>query len=326
MSENILHTTCPNCGAPLDFKEGDAVAFCAYCNTMVKLREIKEEEEHYMLEITLDRGMMRTALVGDLLKVPGVPEKVRETLQIVDAKLVYIPYYVLQVHGTLKWKGLGKQARYSIPYKGAYRHISFYLKPETGLFDDQIVTIVYAGNIKNQFLENYKVATRGKRYFAIGEIKEKGGEVIDPVFDFKKAREIGLERIKMKHLEMLREEIEKVEEAIPQYEVIQIQLIHVPMWFIKWKIGKRGKTYKAIIDAASGVTLYADVPRNMFYWITVAGMTVIFLGVGLIPTVLTSITPLSLGVIKLASFIGGTSLAVHTIYKTANVSFRERMD
>ncbi len=324
--EKLLHTTCPNCGAPLDYREGDPVALCVYCNTMVQLRKIKTEEEHYMLKITADRGIIRTLLVGDLLKVPGVPENIRERLQIVEAKLVYIPYYVLQVHGNLKWRGLGRQARYYGPYEGAYRNISFYLKPEAGEFDDHLVTIVYAGNIQNEVLMSYKFATRGRRFFSLGEIKSHGGVVMEPKFGFDKAREIGLDKIRQKHLQLLREELQKIEETIPHYEVTQIQLIHVPMWFIKWKIGHSKKTYKAIIDASSGLTLYTDAPRGSTYWLSVITMSVVFMMIGASPFLLDLPGALSLSIVKLAGIISGSVLSIQTFIKAMKTSFKEKME
>ncbi len=322
MTQQVIN--CSNCGAPLDYREGDAVAFCVYCNTITKLREIKEIEEHYMLEVSAGRESLRTLLVGDLLKVPGVPNSIKERLQIVDAKLIYIPYYVAQAHGNMKWKGLGRDANYWGRYRDGYRHISFHTKEESGEFDDRLVVILYAGSRKDADLENYEFATKGKRFFSIGEIKESGAEAEDEQFDFEEAKKRAISLGKQKHLLLLEEELEKVQDAKSEYQIPQLELIHVPFWFITWKMAGSKKNYQAIIDAASGVTLRTDTPKSILHWLAVFGVVLGFVAIGAVPflyattgifrSVFTSVT---------TTIVAGT-YAVQTLVKTVKTVFRER--
>ncbi len=322
MSQQVIN--CSNCGAPLDYREGDAVAFCVYCNTITKLREIKKIEEHYTLEVSVGRENLRTLLVGDLLKVPGVPDSVRERLQIVEAKLIYVPYYVAQAHGNMKWKGLGRDANYWGRYRNGYRHISFHTKPESGEFDDRLVVILYAGPRKDADLENYEFATKGKRFYSIGEIKEIGAEAEEEQFDFEEARKRAINVVKQKHLLLLEEELEKVEDAKSEYEIHQLDLIHVPFWFITWKLAGSNKQYHAIIDAASGVTLRTDTPKSVLHWVAVFGVVLGFAAIGIVPFIFSTTGIFRSVFTSVATIVVAGAYAAQTIAKTVKTQFRER--
>ncbi len=324
MSQQIIN--CSNCGAPLDYREGDAVAFCVYCNTITKLREVKEIEEHYMLEVNVGRENIRTLLLGDLLKVPGVPDSVKYRLQIVNAKLIYIPYYVAQAHGNMKWKGLGRDADYWGHYRGGYRHISFRVKEESGEFDDRLVVILYAGSRKDSDLQNYEFATKGKRFFSIGEIKEIGAEAEEEQFDFEEAKKRAISLVKQKHLLLLEEELEKVEDAKSDYHVPQLELIHVPFWFITWELSGSGKQYHAIIDAASGVTLRTDTPKSIFHWLAVIGVVLSFVTIGALPFLFPTTGIFQTVFTSVATIIASWGYAFHTLIKTVSKVFREQRE
>ena len=324
-SEEVLTVQCSNCGAALDYRQGDATAFCPFCNTITKLRDVKETKEHYSLAISVGRDQIRKLLVGDLLKVPGVPDTLQETLQIVEAKLVYEPYYIGQIHGNLKWAGLGRQARFWNYYKGGYRNISFYTEPESGVFDDHLMVTIYAGTARDPEITKYRFAAKGRRFFSASEIKADGGEIVEEQLDFKQAEEKALEVIVQKHQSLLAEELETVQQTEPEYHITQMQLIHVPMWHIKWKTSGSGKTYKAILDAASGATLLTDTPKSAGYWASMLGITAAFAAIAVSPF----FVPLAMfksGVVLFSITGISGALAIQTIWKNAKRSYRERRD
>jgi len=320
MSQQI--TTCKNCGAPLDIRQGDAMAYCTYCGEVHQLRDLKDNEEHYMLGVRLGREQIRNALLGDLLKVPGVKETIYQSLQITKAELVYLPYYVTQVHGNLRWSGLGRQANYSFPYKGAYRHISFHTEPESGIFDDQVSVTKYAGNRDRSQLASHDISPIGRKYFDRGEIDAKGGIIDEPEMNFQDAAQQAKEYLEQKHQALLNEELEVLEETESNYQLGQNQLFHVPMWFINWKISAEGDTYSAIIDASSGITVSADTPRSKGYLLMAFGIGLLYLLVGLIPYIFLSL-PSSTEWVAIVTMLVGLVFLAQTWYKNMSSNFKE---
>lgn len=284
MSENVIN--CSQCSAPIDFRPGDAVAYCIYCDGVTKLREIKENEKKYMLEATFKREHVRKLLVGDFLKIPGVTDSLADDLQITNARLVYLPYYVGKVHGNVKWAGLGRQAQYSFPFKGAYRNISFFTAPESGEFDDQMIVTNYAGTQEYGKLANYKLSSTGKKYFNLGEIKQNGGEIIDESYDENAARDLSLRAIADKHNRLLQEEVNQVTQRTDDYRVDELQLVFVPFWFLEWRFPGNDKIQYTIIDAASGQTIEMDTPRPRKFWLFAIFTTILFFFIGLLPIIL----------------------------------------
>lgn len=289
MSETAIN--CEQCGAPIDFRPGDAVAYCTYCGGTTKLRKISNKEMKFMLEAQFKREHLRKLVVGDILKVPGVTDRNLKNMQIVNAKLVFIPYYVAQVHGNLKWAGLGRQASYSFPFKGAYRNISFHTEPESGEFEDQLTASLFAGSEEYEFLRKYKLSSSGKKYFNLGEITGSEGKALQEAYDELQAREQAVGVMKSKHDRLLNEELEQLTDSQEKYSVDDIELLFVPFWFIDWRYSKSDKMNKAIIDASSGHTIEMDTPRPITFWIFSIFTALLMIFIGAVPYLLQMSAP-----------------------------------
>lgn len=314
--------TCKNCSAPLEYREGDAVAYCTFCGEVNRFREEKAQGEHFMLELNFDQNGARNLLVGDLLKIPGVRESVKTSLEIVKAELVYLPFYVAQVHGHLNWAGYGRQANFHNPYKGAYKNITFHTEPESGEFDDMITAIVYSGDERNPVVLNYRFAAKGRKFFAIAEIEQNGGIHIPEAFDFAEAEKRAMQRLEAKHTALLHEELDRIDSVTPNYQIGQNSLIHVPIWFLTWKISGSDDQKHSIIDAASGVTLETDVPGRGAYLLMTTGISIVFVILGLLPYLLLQ-SMVTVAITWALPMLFGFVLGGQTIYKNWPRKFKE---
>ncbi len=324
MSDNetpteTLTITCEKCGAALEYRADEAVAFCGFCQTTNKLREISNVQEHFMLRIGVPREQLRSSLVGDLLKVPGVPSSVVSRLRIQEAKLVYVPFYVIQVHGNMKWSGQGRQATYSRPYSGAYRSIHFHTEPEQGQFDDQTTVVIPAGK-PDERMQNYRISARGRRFFALGEITEQGAEHEEPSMSFDDAQNKAIGVLVEKHNALLSEELQSVEGTDYKYDVLQNHLVHVPMWYVSWKLAGSGKVQHSILDAAADITIWSDVARSKLYYIAYLSFGLAFLGLA---ALLLYAKPFDSLVLLLPTVIMAAVLGGQTLVKGRPKAFEE---
>ena len=124
---------CKNCSAPLDYRDGDTIAVCIYCNETNKFGEEKVTDEHYCLDLFIEQQNVRSTLVGDLLKIPGVSDNIETGLIIKNMNLIYLPFYITQIHGNVKWKGVGRDAEFSGHDGRGYTNIHFITKKEIEL-------------------------------------------------------------------------------------------------------------------------------------------------------------------------------------------------
>jgi uncharacterized Zn finger protein (UPF0148 family) len=50
--------TCPNCGAPLNLKQGEEITFCQYCNSNVRISKHEETDEHTATHARIDHEII----------------------------------------------------------------------------------------------------------------------------------------------------------------------------------------------------------------------------------------------------------------------------
>ena len=302
---------CKNCSAPLDYRDGDTIAVCIYCNETNKFSEEKVTDEHYCLDLFIEQQNVRSTLVGDLLKIPGVSDNIETGLIIKNMNLIYLPFYITQIHGNVQWKGVGRDAEFSGHDGKGYTNIRFITKKEEGVFDDLITVVKYDSDKFSEELKQHNIAVIGRTFFSQGEIKNKGGKLINEKSDFKKAKNEALKELKKKHGKKLKDELMEIEEKIENYKITKSQLIHVPFWEVEWLEPNIDEPKKALIDAASGITVQADIPSRKLFMIFSYSMVALYL---------------------ISSIIGGlvllyydTVLGESQVYVSETVSLRENV-
>ena len=276
---NVKSIMCPNCSAPLEMEDTQSHVTCPYCNVTSELKKVSELIEHFMLPVSYDVSQIRTELVGDILKHPGVPEDLHKSLEFTKIDLKFYPYYIVTVHLRTEYKGNGEYATFSNRYKSGYRHISTHLKPEQGVFDDTREFIIYSSEDVINDLVNFEISTRGKRYFQALEAEKVNAEVNKSIFNLEQAKEEAISNMREIHKGLMMKELAQILEVRDKPEVKGVYLLHIPFYFLDFKVGN--KEYKATMDASTGRTVITQVPRETSYWMQVGVLTTLFGAVGL---------------------------------------------
>ncbi|OLS32025.1 MAG: hypothetical protein HeimAB125_13100 [Candidatus Heimdallarchaeota archaeon AB_125] len=276
---SVRSIMCPNCAAPLELEATQSHVTCPYCSVTSELKKVSELIEHFMLPVVYNVEQIRTELVGDILKHPGVPEDLHKSLKVTKLDLKFFPYFIVTVHLRTEYKGNGEYATFSNRYKSGYRHISTHLKPEQGIFDDTREFIIYAAEDVNNELLNFEISTRGKRYFQALEAEKVKADVVPSIFDLDQAKNEATNQMREIHKGLMLKELAQILEVRDKPDVEGVYLLHIPFYFIEFEAA--GKKHEAILDGATGRTVITTVPRETSYWVQVGILTTLFAGIGL---------------------------------------------
>jgi hypothetical protein len=239
---------CSHCGAPVEFKPGEIIATCKYCGftTVIEtgqafnfehsllLNNYSEEQVENLVRDWMRSGFMKP---GDLAKKSKITEK----------NLVYLPFWVVSVEATTK-------------YKGIFERISPPIVKE-GQIEKEYNWLVLAREAAGFQTRDYDVPLAGKIPYDFRKI-EGFAKLLNSEIDRDEALELAKQQIEAQHRFLLQQDIDKIVEATTTINMKQMVYLHAPIWFIKYQY--KGNIYQLIIDGASGMVLKGDIPSSKF--------------------------------------------------------------
>jgi hypothetical protein len=239
---------CSHCGAPVEFKPGEIIATCKYCGftTVIEtgqsfnfehsllLNNYSEEQVENLVRDWMRSGFMKP---GDLAKKSKITEK----------NLVYLPFWVVSVEATTK-------------YKGIFERISPPIVKE-GQIEKEYNWLVLAREAAGFRTRDYDVPLAGKIPYDFRKI-EGFAKLLNSEIDRDEALELAKQQIEAQHRFLLQQDIDKIVEATTTINMKQMVYLHAPIWFIKYQY--KGNIYQLIIDGASGMVLKGDIPSSKF--------------------------------------------------------------
>ena len=104
MAQNIR---CSHCGAPVEFKPGELIASCKYCGftTVIETGQAFNFE-HSILTNSYTPEQME-GLVRDWMRSGFMkPGNLTKKSKITEKNLIYLPFWVVTVEATTKYKGI----------------------------------------------------------------------------------------------------------------------------------------------------------------------------------------------------------------------------
>ena len=239
---------CSHCGAPVEFKPGEIIATCKYCGftTVIEtgqafnfehsllLNNYSEEQVENLFRDWMSSGFMKPS---DLAKKSKITEK----------NLVYLPFWVVSVEATTK-------------YKGIFERISPPIVKE-GQIQKEYNWLVLAREAAGFPTREYDVPLAGKIPYDFRKI-EGFAKLLNSEMDRDEALEIAKQQIEAHHRFLLQQDIDKIVEATTSVNLKQMVYLHAPIWFIKYQY--KGNMYQLIIDGATGMALKGDIPSSKF--------------------------------------------------------------
>jgi hypothetical protein len=256
---------CNFCDADFATGPGDVLLICPYCGTAQTTDGVKFTD-HYMIRVHFDQHEAQTTLLDWVSKQLGAPEDLPVKANFVEYTQIWYPFWISRVDAHTEYHGLGRDATFQNEwpqYRGAYKHISFFWKPESGEFTRRHEINIAGVKDIDPDVRNHPIPTRAKEYFSHEHAKEFDGKVLNSNMtedDAKAAaRQIAIDR--QTHLVL--QEISKIESRTDDINVGETFLIHVPVWELTYRYGN--KKYKASVSAPTGYVIESQYPRSMSF-------------------------------------------------------------
>jgi hypothetical protein len=239
---------CSHCGAPVEFKPGEIIATCKYCGftTVIETGQAFNFEHSVLLNKytpeqieDLIRDWMRSGFMkpGDLAKKSKVTEKT----------LTYLPFWVVSVEATTK-------------YKGIFERIAPPIVKE-GQIEKEYNWLVLARQASGFPTHEYDVPLEGKVPYDFRKI-EGFAKVLNSEIERDQALELAKQQIDAHHRFLLQQDVDRIIEATTTVDLKQMVYLHAPVWFIKYEY--KGNIYQMITDGSEGMVLRGDIPNSKF--------------------------------------------------------------
>lgn len=239
---------CSHCGAPVEFKPGEIIATCKYCGftTVIETGQAFNFEHSLLLNSyspdqieELVRDWMRSGFMkpGDLAKKAKITEE----------NLTYLPFWVVNVEATTKYKGIFERIAPAIVKEGQIQK--------------EYNWLVLARQAAGFPTREYDVPLAGKIPYDFRRI-EGFAKLLNSEMDRDQAIESAKQQIDAHHRFLLEQDIDRIVEATTTVTLKQMLYLHAPIWFVKYEY--KGNVYQMIVDGSSGMVLKGDIPSAKF--------------------------------------------------------------
>jgi hypothetical protein len=255
-----------------------------YCGTAQTIDGAKFKN-HYMIRVHFDQSEAQTTLLDWVSKQLGAPADLPTTADFVQYEQIWYPFWISRVDAHTEYQGMGRDATFHDEwpqYRGAYKRINFFWKPESGEFTRRHEINIAGVKDIDSDIRSFPIPTRAKEYFSHEHAKQYDGKVLNSNMteeDAKAAaRQIAIDR----QTQLVLQEISKIESRKDDINIGETFLIHVPIWELTYRYGN--KKYKASVSAPTGYVIESQYPRSMSFRAggIGVGFILLLLGVGLL--------------------------------------------
>jgi len=239
---------CSHCGAPVEFKPGELIATCKYCGftTVIETGQAFNFEHSVLINSYTPEqieGLVRDWMRSGFMK----PGNLAKKSKITEKNLVYLPFWVVTVEATTK-------------YKGIFERISPAIVKE-GQIQREYNWLVLARDAAGFPTREYDVPLAGKVPYDFRKI-EGFAKLLNSEMERDQALELARQQIDGHHRFLLQQDIDRIVEAQTSVDLKQMVYLHAPVWFIKYEY--KGNNYQMIVDGAKGMVLKGDIPSVKF--------------------------------------------------------------
>ncbi|MGY5854367.1 MAG: hypothetical protein RTU92_12440 [Candidatus Thorarchaeota archaeon] len=253
--------SCPNCDGPLDVSQQRSTVVCLYCGTTVQIRTGEILKEHYLMRVQFNDDQAAGKMLSWAMKQLGAPKDLEEKAEIKESKLVFWPFWVVEVEAKADYHGYQNKPKFgnsdTAPRSGTER------VPESGHLDMENDIPIPAGKNFPKALLHYIIPTKRKEYFDKDQVLEVSGAVEQAIIERDAATEKAKRIMSDKLQAEARKEVDKISKMDGKFKVPAVFLVHIPIWHIKYNYSVRN--YEALIDGASGRVISMKFPRKVAF-------------------------------------------------------------
>jgi hypothetical protein len=272
---------CAFCDADFETGPGDILLVCPYCGTAQTLDGVKFKD-HYMIRVNFPQSEAQTTLLDWCSKQLGAPQDLAAKARFVGYKLIFYPFWISRVDSHTTYSGYGRDANFYDEWpqrRGAYKHIDFFLKPESGQFTRRHEISIAGVTGIDEDVRNHPIPTRSKEFFSHAHAEEHNGKVLHSQISEEQAKDHAKKIAYNKQTALIMEEVQQIETRDDNLDVGETFLMHVPIWELKYSYGSG--SYKASVAAATGYVIESKYPRSLAFRAAGVGFGLILLIAGI---------------------------------------------
>ena len=296
---------CQNCGAPLEYMEGESVITCPYCGTTTMLAgydNIVKIDSHSMLPMNVNENDAISALLTWLSKGFHRSKKNIQTAKVESIRGLMLPYWIVKSNASTAWRGKKKRTR--TVGTGDKKKTETWREPVSGRFSEDYTWPEYAREDPDEFwgVENIKPGKKslfpdwgkfwlrfgggrespnrnlldGQLPFDIQEVKKCGmaDNMVNGQITQERAESNAKGNIKEHQAKKADKKADVLSDVDTVVNVNKVDLVYVPMWEMKYSLN--GKSYNALVDGTKKEVLSAEYPVSTKARVTIFD---IFLGI-----------------------------------------------
>ena len=276
----IIMARCAFCDADFETGPGDILLVCPYCGT-AQTTDGTKFTDHYMIRVHFDQTEAQTTLLDWVSKQLGAPQDLAAAARFLKYKQIWYPFWISRVDAQSEYSGIGRDAEFHNEWpqrRGAYKHIRFIEKPESGQFTRRHEIKIPGTSGIDEDVQAHPIPTRAKEFFSHAHAEEFDGKVLHSQMNEEQARAKAKKIAHDKQTALIMDEVTKVTHRTDNLDVGETYLVHVPVWELEYRYGK-GK-YKASVAASTGYVIESKYPRSMAFRAMGIGIGLIALLVG----------------------------------------------
>ncbi len=163
--------------------------------------------------------------------------------EILEKELVYLPFWILEVKASTK-------------YKGIFERITPPVVKE-GKIEKRYNWLVLARRATEFPTREYDVPLEGKIPYDFRKI-EKFAKVLNSEIDQAEALDKAKQEIEEFHKFLIKQDVDRIIEAHTEFEIGKAVYLHAPIWFVKYKY--KNERFQIIMDGSTGMIIKGDIP------------------------------------------------------------------
>jgi hypothetical protein len=244
----VQKISCAHCGAPVPFKPGELVTTCRYCGfTQVIETGRAFTFEHSMFQNEYEATQIETAVRRWMGAGFAKPGDLAKKAQIMGKSLMYVPFWVLEVEASSRYKGIFERLTPPVLKEGRVekRYDWLILARRASRFPTRAFDVPLEGKIPYDFRK-----VEGFAKVLNSEVEE--GEAVE------EARQ----QIEAHHEFLAKQSVDKIIEMQTDFKFGDAVYLHAPIWFISYEYKK--EQFQIVLDGARGTVIRGDIPATKF--------------------------------------------------------------
>jgi hypothetical protein len=246
MPDILNQLDCPDCGAPLKVKAGEAIVTCGYCGSDVNMAVgTKYFLRHSIIPPKIKNDSIDSIIKGWMGRGFLKPGDLARKYKVISKELQVLPLFI--VHTGAKSAYEGTLTRTGTP------------ESRKGVIEKEYYWAVLGRRASTFPTREYKIPLAAKVDFDISAMTPEA-KFLNSEIDDESAVVAAKQQIEVHHRFLVEKEIDEITRFDTKFEIKDTEFVHVPAWFITYDY--RGKIYNLILDGATGEDIKAEIPQE----------------------------------------------------------------